>query len=78
MNKSEDRIIKNNAISDNNLFPYLSIKVDVYGVSRIEEKPKVDIIMPICDFVKSLSSRNNGNRKKHEKFTKNKQLAKVA
>ena len=29
MNKSEDRIIKNNAISDNNLFPYLSIKVDV-------------------------------------------------
>ena len=38
------------AMRDNNFFPYLSIKVEVYGVSNIEEKPKVDITMPISDF----------------------------
>lgn len=34
--------------------------------------------MPISDFEKLLLSKNKGNKKKHEKFTKNKQLAKVA
>ena len=46
----DENIIKINAISDKNFFPYLSIRVEVYGVSNIEENPKVDITIPISDF----------------------------
>ena len=48
--QSEDAIIKANAIRHNIFFPYLSIKVAVYGVNNIDEKPKVDITIPISDF----------------------------
>ena len=44
----------------------------------MEENPKVDITIPISDLVLLLLSKNNGNKKKQEKFTKNKQLEKVA
>jgi hypothetical protein len=74
----DDNTIKNNPIRESFFFPYLSIKVEVYGVKRIDEKPKVDITIPTSDLLKLLLSRNNGKRKKHEKFTKNKQLEKVA
>ena len=50
INNSDEKIIMTKAMRDNNFFPYLSIKVEVYGVSNIEEKPKVDITMPISDF----------------------------
>ena len=46
----DEIIIKNKAIRDNIFFPYLSISVEVKGVSKIEENPKVDITIPTSDF----------------------------
>ena len=71
-------IIIHKAIKLNNFFPYLSIKDEVYGVSNIDENPKIDITIPISDLEYPVLSKNKGNKKKQEKFTKKKQLEKVA
>ena len=63
------------AIDPNNFFPNLSIKVEVKGVSNIDEIPNEPIKTPMSDLVNPCSSKNSGSKKNDEKFTKNKKFA---
>ena len=74
-NRIDEIIIIVKAIDPNNFFPNLSIKVEVKGVNNIDEIPNEPIKTPISDLVNPCSSKNSGNKKNDEKFTKNKKFA---
>ena len=75
INNIDEIIIIAKAIDPNNFFPNLSIKVEVKGVNNIDEIPNEPIKTPISDLVNPCSSKNSGNKKNDEKFTKNKKFA---
>tara|TARA_B000000557_G_C20733561_1_gene425345 strand:- start:22 stop:300 length:279 start_codon:yes stop_codon:yes gene_type:complete len=77
MNNNDETIIIAKAIVPNIFLPYLSIKVEVIGVNRIDEIPNEPINIPISDLSKPRSSKNKGSKKKDEKFIKKRQLAVV-
>ena len=74
MNNNDETIIIAKAIVPNIFLPYLSIKVEVIGVNRIDEIPNEPIKTPISDLVNPCSSKNSGSKKNEEKFTKNKKF----